>query len=477
MLIHLHRRPSLTTGSNGPHHFVLIRPVDLDGLARRLRAAANVLADGARRIDRAGSGTWLNPADANVVAASPATRAAAVSLGLRRAADGNNDDAARAADSATRAALGDSARRSTLGAGLICLVPEQARVWADLVDPVLGSALARGATNLLHLADQWLPGDDQALGDPGGTFSTRLVPLANAGGAGRTSGRPPAQRLLADAMVATADVRALRHDEFGLIRHGPRRFTVVLPGVIDLSDPTIGWNREHRSVRDLDMAAIGSSRSSSVADNPYARMVAQALDTVGVQPGAEIVLVGHSFGADTALDLAADPRFTSRFDVSGVVATGYYSQPQLQSVDPAVPVLVLQNRHDVVIGAGSLMPGPGNRSIRCPVEDLDDPTDSIGPSRHLVLEFDGGWSGLGHQADTYRDVFLGSVQLDPAGGAGLRAFTSTLSNRGFRPESAMVAIDVSVPAAQPADIRSAPTLHHRRPGPKIGARLGRKAHP
>jgi hypothetical protein len=82
-----------------------------------------------------------------------------------------------------------------------------------------------------------------------------------------------------------------------------------------------------------------------------------------VQPGSELIIVGHSFGADTALDLAADPEFNSGgfnsggvdgregFDVTHVVAAGYHSGPQLGHVPSSTRVLVLQNDRDVAVAA------------------------------------------------------------------------------------------------------------------------------
>ena len=129
------------------------------------------------------------------------------------------------------------------------------------------------------------------------------------------------------------------------------RYLVVLPGVTDLSSPDLGLSGTHRSVRDLDRHAYPSSRSSSVADNRYAQMVAEALTVRAVPFGSEVVIVGHSFGADTALDLAADPNFNGadHYRVTHVVAAAYHSEPQLEHMPAGTEVLVLQNSHDLVV--------------------------------------------------------------------------------------------------------------------------------
>ena len=164
--------------------------------------------------------------------------------------------------------------------------------------------------------------------------------------------RERARALLARVFDDLATSSQIHADEFELVQVADDRFIVVLPGVIDLShlDPLL--SDRHRSVRDLDQYAIRSSRSTSVDENRYAAMVWQALEAVDVPRGAELMIVGHSFGADTALDLASDHRFNGdRFRVTHVVAAGYHSQPQLEHVTNGTKVLVVQNRHDLVVTA------------------------------------------------------------------------------------------------------------------------------
>lgn len=185
-------------------------------------------------------------------------------------------------------------------------------------------------------------------GDPGETYLGEPREPYVLGGIGSAArGRELLLRALRD--TATAD--QIHEDEFQVVRMSDGRYLVVLPGVTDLSLPHLGLNDEHRTVRDLDQHAYPSSRSSDVDDNAYAQMVAQALVTRGVPFGSELVLIGHSYGADTALDLAADGRFNGAdgFRVTHVVAAAYYSQPQLDEVPEGTEVLVLQNRYDLPV--------------------------------------------------------------------------------------------------------------------------------
>lgn len=194
----------------------------------------------------------------------------------------------------------------------------------------------------------WMVGFSPSAGEPGGTYGAEIRSPWLLDAASRLErGRDLVLRALAD----TATPTQIRNDEFEVVRMGDGRYLVILPGVTDLVPPALGWSHEHRSVRDLDQAAYPSSRSTSLGDNPYAQMVAEGLRSNGVPGGSELVLVGHSYGADTALDLAADLSFNGAagYRVTHVVAAGYHSQPQLSRVPGTTEVLVLQNRVDVPV--------------------------------------------------------------------------------------------------------------------------------
>ena len=185
-------------------------------------------------------------------------------------------------------------------------------------------------------------------GDHGETFDGDVrSPFAIFGSNADQRGRNLVIRALAD----TNDEVQIRQDEFELVRLSNGRYLVVLPGVTDLSSPDLGLNDRHRTVRDVDQYAYPSSQSTSVADNRYAQMVWDGLIASGVPFGSELMIVGHSYGADTALDLAADPMFngSAGFDVTHVVAAGYHSEPQLPHVDAGTEVLVLQNHRDAAV--------------------------------------------------------------------------------------------------------------------------------
>lgn len=188
-------------------------------------------------------------------------------------------------------------------------------------------------------------------GDLGGTWSTEVRdPFVSAGASGFEGGLGIVTHALAD----TGDESQIRVDEFQAIFHDNGKLTLVLPGVIDLSSPHFGYDPTSRSARDFDQEAIGSSLSSKVDNNRYALLVfqwvKQQVDSGAIARGTEVLMVGHSFGADTALDLASDPLFNGELvNVTHVVPAAYHSEPQLPHVINGSQVGVLQNVYDLAV--------------------------------------------------------------------------------------------------------------------------------
>ncbi|MDH3299771.1 MAG: hypothetical protein OES24_04615 [Acidimicrobiia bacterium] len=435
-----------------------VRPVDLRAVARVLTRDANGLQEHLRRMRLAADAVALHNADPELDANLTARQARALA-GIRRSVRALSAVAEEVESAAADALAADRVDGgwTSLGAGdhqaLICRLPDDLRSVIDrrLTDAV-GDGLSALATAAVRVAAQAVPaGGRNVSGDPGGSFSSRRVPLAGPSlDHADTPPLSPAARLVAAALDATADQTVLAHDEFGLVVHGRDRYTVVLPGVTDLSRPEPGWNPVHRSARDLDMAAFRSSRSASVADNTYAATVADALVEVGVPDGAEFLIVGHSFGADTALDLAADPSFSTRYAVTHVVATGHFSQPRLPSVPVETRVLVVQNRHDIVVHLSSGMPTTETGVLDCP------PAGSVVGPNTSVVRFDGGLGGLGHSVDVYRSVFTAGDDLGSMDAAVVGDFLDSIGQTSDPPQ-AMLAVDISLPRHIPAPTTTADT--------------------
>ena len=171
----------------------------------------------------------------------------------------------------------------------------------------------------------------------------------------RITSESPEQRgkdLLIRALNDTADPDALLRDEFEAIIHDNGNVTLVLPGVIDLSSPGIGLDEETNSLRDIDQEAFSSASSTLVEDNGYAvrvrEWIQEMVDTGAVKFGAQTTIVGHSFGGDTALDLAADPYVNGvLLNVTYVYSAAYHNEPQFSEVPAHTSVVAAQNIYDI----------------------------------------------------------------------------------------------------------------------------------
>lgn len=292
----------------------------------------------------------------------------------------------------------------------------------DLADPATTAALLRnaaGSTSSLlagACATSWAAFSfSSRFGDSDETFDVDVrSPYSVTGATASERGRRLVMRALAD----TSDAAQIRPDEFELVQLSSGSYLVVLPGVTDLSSPDLGLDDRHRSVRDLDRFAYASSRSASVADNVYAQMVWGGLLAAGVPGGARLMIVGHSYGADTALDLAADDRFngSAGFDVTHVVAAGYHSQPQLASVARSTEVLVLQNDRDAAV----IVEGVGSGHVTGVIDEGKGLVDSVidldplgvlghlgGVARHEFGVAVDGVAGLARKSDALVEVSAG----------------------------------------------------------------------
>lgn len=221
-------------------------------------------------------------------------------------------------------------------------------------------------------------------GDLGGTYTRNVrTPFFVDAEGDESRGQAAIVRTLAD----TGDGGQIQNDEFEIIQHNNGAYTVVLPGVIDLSKPHLGLDPTNDSVRDVDQNAFPSSRSASVEDNAYAQMVREYI-LANVPPGANVMLVGHSYGGDTVLDLASDPTFnntTTGVNVTHAVAAAYHSQPQLDHVQDHTQVLVLQNRQDIPV----IVEGLGHPITNPPPINFSSAQDYAGRSTGAAWDYAG----------------------------------------------------------------------------------------
>lgn len=130
----------------------------------------------------------------------------------------------------------------------------------------------------------------------------------------------------------------------------PPKYIVLLPG-IELD----AWNTD--SVRDLHAAVP----ARLLQRDAYAARVMLELQRAGVPAGAEVMLMGHSYGAIAAMNLASDPQFNQpgnasasgdfHVQVSHVVAAGAGVRDWIDRPPPGTEVLLSLNRRDHVATA------------------------------------------------------------------------------------------------------------------------------
>ena len=248
--------------------------------------------------------------------------------------------------------------------------------------------------------------DVTGAGDLDGTFTRNVrTPFFVSGDGDTERGQAAITRTLDD----TGNPEQIQRDEFEIIQHGNGAYTVVLPGVIDLSSPNLGFDPVSASVRDVDQNAVRSAESALIDDNAYAEMVRDYI-RANLPQGADVMLVGHSYGGDTALDLASDPTFNNAdtgVNITHVVSAGYYSQPQIDHVQDHTQVLVLQNRQDRAVQ----VEGVGHGIMSLPDVGISDVRDYAGSVPGNALDY-----GL----DTVRDIPSGANELFGLGASLLR---------------------------------------------------------
>ena len=187
---------------------------------------------------------------------------------------------------------------------------------------------------------------------------------------------------LADLMRSLNDTNELDHDVPGhhgaiqiqrIVEDGHERFIVYIPGTDDMSP--IPQDGEHARDMETNYQLIGGM------DSAYGRGIQQAMLDAGLD-GKDVMLVGHSQGGMVSTSLAADPDFTSHFNVQHVVTAGSPTA-QVPDLPDATHAIHLENRGDAV-----------------PLLDGEDNPDQ--PNRTTV-KFDQGTSDVGgnHGIDRY----------------------------------------------------------------------------
>ncbi|MCX5193010.1 hypothetical protein OOK31_03730 [Streptomyces sp. NBC_00249] len=187
-----------------------------------------------------------------------------------------------------------------------------------------------------------VPTTDPFLGLPGS-----LVRFLNPG-PGRAERTAP-DSILAKVLTTSAndivsyvnDIGALGNHGLALLRRvhcadGAVRHVLLLPGTsfVLLSNST---------PQDL----VGVFDGFLHTDTTYTRAARDLLLRAGVPVGSDLMIVGHSLGGITAMNLASDPEFSATYRLTHVIAVGSPVDAK-RPADHTTRVISLVNKHDVI---------------------------------------------------------------------------------------------------------------------------------
>lgn len=188
----------------------------------------------------------------------------------------------------------------------------------------------------------------------------------------RFEGRGSARSDIVEAFYATADPGRAGSGEIEIRHLDNGNYVVVLPGVEDLSahggdalrallagqDPLSPYFQglAPDTARLMRYAIPEAHDTNGTYDNPYARQVIRAMQDAGVPAGANVMFIGHSFGAFTAMELAGNKAFNAaagsgsgyHVNVTHVVAAGADTNWKLPDVPVGTNALIINNRKDLV---------------------------------------------------------------------------------------------------------------------------------
>ncbi|MFI8342936.1 hypothetical protein ACIF8W_23160 [Streptomyces sp. NPDC085639] len=165
------------------------------------------------------------------------------------------------------------------------------------------------------------------------------------GRAERTDPDPILAKILAtsrnDIVSYVSDIGALGNHGLALLRRvacsdGAVRHVLLLPG-------TSFGLLSNSTPQDLVGAFDGLLRT----DTTYTRAAKKLLVRAGVPAGADIMIVGHSLGGLTAMNLAADVELASTYRVTHVITLGSPIDGK-RPADHTTQVISLVNKHDVI---------------------------------------------------------------------------------------------------------------------------------
>lgn len=217
---------------------------------------------------------------------------------------------------------------------------------------------------------------------------------------------PHDERQFIGGLLARSGHADITQDEIEIRDMGGGKYVLVLPGVADgsgeLRETPFRWEgkNEWGSARDMhyarqsEMNAVNGSENGT---NAYAFAVKQAMLAYGIPEGSDVMLVGHSFGAYTAAELATDPTFNSAIggggyvDVTHVVGAGASAAFRFDRLPNGTEGLLLNNSVDVAYLGERVIPtnnAPSDREVVF--------SQGVDQAGHGVANYSGFASGTDH---------------------------------------------------------------------------------
>jgi hypothetical protein len=200
------------------------------------------------------------------------------------------------------------------------------------------------------------------------------------------------------------------------MRDGKPVYTINIPGTVSWS-PT-GW--EHPIDLTSNVVDMYGGQSTGMT------YVEEAMKRAGVEPGADIVMMGHSQGGIIASALASKTAFTHRYNVRGVVTMN--SPTANNKIKAGIPALHLENWKD-------------------PVSTLDNTSMPVSRDRMQVVGTVDQSDGIGdHDVETSRRLLRNAMSESPEVREMVDRIEEWLPNRNEVTESKTYDVNRTVPA-------------------------------
>ncbi len=223
-----------------------------------------------------------------------------------------------------------------------------------------------------------------------------------------------------DSSIASLrDVKAENNSAIQItkaMRDGKPVYTINIPGTVSWS-PT-GW--EHPIDITSNVVSMYGGQSTGMT------YVEEAMKRAGVEPGADIVMMGHSQGGIIASALASKTAFTHRYNVRGLVTMN--SPTANNNVKAGIPTLHLEHWKD-------------------PVSALDNTSMPVSRDRMQVVGTVDQSDGIGdHDVETSRRLLRNAMSESPEVREMVDRIEEWLPSRDEVTESKTYDVNRTVPA-------------------------------